>query len=299
MRDVITLDGITLHPRSAWNTTQWPVTGPAQIARNITRPAAHYTGAVNLPDGDLGEFEYHVPRYLAAIQRDYMTDPKRMYSIGYLWAIDWLGGGWELRGFDFKAAATYMHNEYTAPFLFLVDGADEATPLACRTARALWREYRRRSGRADFQSRPWGHGEFRQYTGVGTITPCPGVGVLGQLHRGEMDLGPEDEETWIVKPYRRRAIDTRKIGSNGTRLPARSTLTVEIGMGTEAIIKVAALEPTGPGWLSLDGGATTVVDWFDSAGDSGTDYTALTGGKVTITSGPSACHVVVDVQGLG
>ncbi len=288
------ISGVTYHPRSEWVQAKYPVTGPRQIAGNITRPAAHYTAAVNLPDGDLGEFEYNIPPYLAAIQRDYVNN--RGYSIGYLFAIDWLGGVWELRGFDYKAAATYMHNEYTAPILFLVDGADQATPLACRAARVVWREFRRRANRSDFADRPWGHGEFKINTGIGTPTACPGAGVLVQLHRGDMDLDIDPVEGWNMRPHSERVLDTR----NTQRLAARAVLTVPVGMATEAIVKVSAIRADSAGWLSLDGGATTVCDWGPEAdGDDGVAYVALESGAITIKAGPSACDVIVDVQGLG
>lgn len=295
----LTIPGVeTLHLREAWEQPAYRVAAlnpPRQIPVNITQPTAHYTAAIDLPDGDLGEFEYQIAPYLAAIQRDYWTDPRRGYSIGYLFAVDWLGGVWELRGFDYKSAANYGHNEYTAPILFLVDGADEATPLAVASAVAVWREFRRRSGRADFKTRPLGHGELFLTTGTGTPTACPGSGVLRQLHRGDLDL---DQEDWTMRPHSERVLDTRPINKP---LLLGDPREVPVGMATQALVRIQALDAVRDGYLSLDGGATSVVNYkAGQAIASDLAFVALDNGHLTLSAhGEAGCHVVVDVQGIG
>lgn len=101
---------------------------------------------------------------------------------------------------------------------------------------------------------------------------------------------------WTMKPDHARLIDTRKT----KRLEARGELTVNAGEGTTALVKVSAVNPAGRGWLSVDGGETTVVDFeAGSYVTAGTDYVALYDGHFVITAGPVACDVIVDRQGIG
>lgn len=183
----------TVHERHVWDRL---VPSPYKFAENqspaqdwsqIYRPVAHYTAADDLIDGDPGEHAEDLPAYIAAMQRDYSKN--RGYNVGYLFAVDWLGGVWELRGFDYRSAANASHNTYTFPVLFLVDGDDRPTVEAAAAARAIWREARRRSSsRVPFEGRPWGHGQLYLETGVGTPTSCPGAGIRAALADGSLDL---------------------------------------------------------------------------------------------------------------
>lgn len=198
----------TYHPRSEWVEDCFPITGTRMKPEDIWQPVAHYSSALNLPDGDIGEFNYQIPPFLRSANRDYWLNRKNTkytricnrdlpgYSLGYLFWIDWLGGVWEVRGFDFFSAANAGHNSYTAPFMFITDRHDPASDLAWKSARALWREFRLRSGRTDFRNRPLGHGELYEQSGVGTPTICPGIPIIQQLHSGigDLDYDEGDEE---------------------------------------------------------------------------------------------------------
>lgn len=163
-----------IHPRTSWQDPNLPVWGPTRLQwPNITVEAIHYTAADNLIDGDPGERASDLPAYLRAIQRDYVYN--RGYSIGYNWAIDWLGGIWELRGWDFMCAANKDHNTYTYAVLMLVDGADPATAEAMDSARGLirmaeWYAHRHIS--------PLGHKHLP------SATACPGFGLSLQVTGG-------------------------------------------------------------------------------------------------------------------
>lgn len=203
----VSIPGVeTFHPRSVWVEPCFPVSGRAQgpLAGDIYQPVAHYSAAANTPDGDIGEFDYQIIGWLRSVNRDYWINRKNAtttticgrvlpgYSIGYLFAIDWLGGVWELRGFDYMPAANAGHNHYTCPIIFITDGTSQPTELAWGSARAVWREFRRRANRLDFVNRPLGHGELFTTTGIGTPTACPGAGVLTGLHAGYGDLDYDD-----------------------------------------------------------------------------------------------------------
>lgn len=172
----------TIHTRVVWQDPKMPVVGPALPWRTIDTNSIHYTAAVNLPDGDLGEFVNDLPEYLRRIQRDYTLNRKPGYSVGYNFAVDWLGGLWELRGFDIKCAANKEHkgvkwNERTVAVLCLVDGADELTNAAVEAVRWIVAETRRRAGRKTV---------IRGHQEIGA-TACPGAGIMRQIRSGELE----------------------------------------------------------------------------------------------------------------
>jgi hypothetical protein len=198
--DVASVPGVaTVHPRSSWVDPRYPVTGPATNWTRIDTVVIHYTAADNLIDGDPGEHASGLPAYIRSIQRDYET--RRGYSIGYWWAVDWLGGVWQLRGWEIKSAANATHNEHTAPILVLVDGADTATPAACASIRALVAETQRIAGRT---VKIQGHGSL-----TGAATACPGVGLRAQIAAGvfvpQPDPIPEppvEDDDMMIAIYR-------------------------------------------------------------------------------------------------
>jgi hypothetical protein len=193
--------GITAyHPRTEWEQVGFRMgldftRLPTLInMRTVRQMVAHYTGAKETPTGDPGEDMTDVRDYLRAIERDYMinrtgggyirkSDGRYFpgYHTGYSFCVDWTGGVWEIRGFDFLPAATNMHNGYTIAVLFFTDGADPATPEQWTAARAIGRLARDASQRTDFNPKFTDHGLLTLATGTGTVTACAGAGVRGQL----------------------------------------------------------------------------------------------------------------------
>lgn len=184
----------TFHRREAWQDPALPVTGPAPTMDEWDTFPLHYTAADDLIDGDPGEHAEDIPAFLRAIQRDYKTN--RGYSIGYGFAVDWLGGVWELRGYDIKNAANLGWNHRTGPILCLVDGQDPLTDEALHSVCALLTEANRRTGR---QLDLVGHRDIG-------ATLCPGGGIYGQIQLGLVHPLPEEdpivdtEYEYVVKP---------------------------------------------------------------------------------------------------
>lgn len=201
------------HPRTEWEQvgfrmaldfTRLPTAGNLP---NVDTMVAHYTGAKNVPDGDPGEDLTTMRDYLRAIERDYLANRTGGgyvrkadnvyfpgYHTGYSFAVDWQGGVWEIRGFDFLPAATNQHNGHTIAVLFFVDGADKANDAMWASARAIGREARRRSGRADFHPVFTDHGSLTISSGTGTPTACAGPGIRSQLAtQGRLDLDQPEE----------------------------------------------------------------------------------------------------------
>jgi len=174
----------TVHRRISWQDPKWPVIGPVDDPSNNTTLVVHYTAADDLIDGDPGEHAEDLPQYFRNMQYAY-AKPKalggRGYSLGYCWGVDWLGGIWQIRGWEFQSAANAAHNFYTVPVLVLVDGDDEATPEAVASIRLIRQEAERRAGRPLVVK---GHGQLYIETGEGTATACPGRGLQGQVDRG-------------------------------------------------------------------------------------------------------------------
>lgn len=188
----VKLGAVSYHPRSHWVDDAKPITGPVWVPRLIDTAVAHYTAAVDLPDGDADEHQTDrdIGPYLRSIQADYLRS--RGYSIGYWYAVDWLGGIWQLRGFDLvtgldglKSAANYGHNDHTAPVLFLVDGNDAPTELAAAAFRYI---------AAAVRTHPWrgrrtplsviDHG--RLPIPPGHSTSCAGTGIRRAIDAGEL-----------------------------------------------------------------------------------------------------------------
>lgn len=296
--------------------------------QDIWQPVGHYSAALNLPDGDIGEFDYQIGPYMRASNRDYWlnrknSSPTRIcnrdlpgYSLGYLFWVDWLGGAWEARGFDYFSAANAGHNSYTCPIMFVTDRADPASPLAWQTARAIWREFRRRSGRSDFRNRPLGHGELYDTTGVGTPTACPGPPILTQLHAGLGDLDFDEGDKMLNFPTKAsRAYDSRPQFQGDVDLPYRDVNTttgplaagqsrkIFVGLAQNAQVIVHATSANGnPTFAQISGTAEkpksslvnppTSGDWRDCS-----VLTGITEGSVWVHAGPAPIDFIVEVQG--
>lgn len=183
------------HPRADWVDPALPVKGPA-IFPWVTadRIAIHYTAALNLIDGDPGEDWAGIPAYLRAIHRDYMTNPKRGYSIGYGIAVDQRGHTWQLRGVTWKNAANLNWNDRTLAVLVLVDAADELRSPAVEAVRQIVAWFRAQS--------PFGDAvKIIGHRDIGA-TACPGNGVYGQIVAGLLEPQPEppdDEEEYVLE----------------------------------------------------------------------------------------------------
>lgn len=169
----------TVHPRTEWQNSAYPVTGPLDNPSNNDTIVIHYTAADDLIDGDPGEHIEDMDDYHRSMQYQYVT--KRRYSLGYSWSVDYLGGIWQIRGWEYQSAANAGHNDHTIPILVLVDGGDPATDLAARSIRLIVAEAERRFGR---KMAIKGHGQLREETGIGTATQCPGVGLRSQIAAG-------------------------------------------------------------------------------------------------------------------
>ena len=177
-RDVIP-GAETVHAREVWQDPSFPVFGPTDNPANNDVVVCHYTASDNLIDGDPGEHAENLPAYIRAMQRSYALN--RGFSLGYLWAVDWLGGIWQIRGWEYQSAANAGHNDHTTPVLVLVDGNDRATDEAAASIRCIVAEAARRSGRPQSIK---GHGQLRRETGIGTATACCGTGLQSQIDAG-------------------------------------------------------------------------------------------------------------------
>lgn len=338
----LTIPGVeTLHQRAVWEPVGYRMgedfhrRPPLYVPGNVTRGAIHYSAAIDLPDGDLGEFDYQIGPWLAAVTRDYLTNRDEGgyrrtsdgvwfpgYPIGYSFAFDNWGGVWVLRGFDFLPAATNGHNHYTVACLMLTDRPDEASPLAWASVRAVLREARRLANRNDFANRPWGHGEFHANTGIGTPTACPGPANLGQVHAGLADLDHsegDDEMQYLEQPE--RAMDTRPdkvhqdridvvLAPFNAKLPRKrltpgKPLKVFVGMERTYEVAVTVVGASGSGWVEVTGTddppTTSCGNFYPSKPtDCQTVGVSTSDGHVRVWVGgtaDAAADIVVDVRG--
>lgn len=187
----------TVHRRSVWQRPNRPISGPRQEPRDIRTAVAHHPGCSHcIPLDTLG-----IPDWLRRNDDSWHQRQPTGYSLGYLWAVDWLGGAWEIRGFDYRSAANLGRkvdgnaNYWTAPIQFIVRAGEPATHYAWATARAIWAEHARRAGRRDL-GRPIDHS-------VLDPTDCAGAGIRHQLATGTGDpihhLEEEDVITQLLR----------------------------------------------------------------------------------------------------
>jgi hypothetical protein len=186
----------TVHDRTAWVDPLYPISGLPALWDQVTAGVAHYTAADDLIDGDPGEHADDLPGYLRAMNRNYWT--VRGYALGYWFAVDWLGGVWRIRGWEYRSAANAGKltgsnaNPWTAPVLYLVDGDDRLTAEAARSGRMIYREADRRAA-LGITNRPRGHGEL-------DATDCPGAGIRLDIAAGLLDRDhPESEDDDMVQ----------------------------------------------------------------------------------------------------
>ena len=162
----------TFHGWSAWVDPRKPITGPAANRDLWDTFVLHYTAADDLIDGDPGEHAEDLPAYLRGMQRYYVDS--RDYSVGYNFAVDWLGGVWMLRGFGIKCAANLNWNHRTIAVLCLVDGGDPMTAEAVASVNAIYAEAERRCGRSM---------NLVPHSAIGS-TSCCGDGIRAQIASG-------------------------------------------------------------------------------------------------------------------
>jgi len=237
----------TYHPRSEWEDRRYPIdatyrfklddkgkpipgtgfmlsagTAPKLRWSDIVGCAVHYTADDDLIDGDPGEWAYQLPGYMRSMQLSYALH--RAYSLGYNWAVDWLGGIWEIRGFDLKTAAHAPWNEEYVAVLVLVDGSDTTTPLADHSIRWIMDQCALRSQKFNYNNIV-GHKDL-------AATACPGDGAYRKVQEGvywpsyvppgaatDPSLPPQGDNdvAMLIQPTDAgNAIDPARFAVNGT-----------------------------------------------------------------------------------
>lgn len=333
----MTIPGIeTFHPRSSWEPNgidgwygPWLLREYGDLRRdsafNRTPPpldissieylAVHYSSAIDLPDGDPGEVldgPDGVRGLLARSHFDYLSnrtgggyirlsDGKKFhgYPLGYSFAFDWLGGVWEINGFDYQPAATSGWNTRALAFLMLTDRADPGSAFMWRSFRAVAAEAQRRGARIA-PDRVWPHGKFRAVTGIGTPTACCGPALTAQIDAGlgdwTRDHTGDDDMNTLARP--RRAYDSRT-DPRGP-LAAGETREVVLGAVTEAFVNITAIsQSTATGFISVNDPAaqTSIVNYSNADRvEANTGPVLAPGGRITITNTGGPTHVAVDVM---
>lgn len=344
MPDTAPIPGVSvLHQRSEWErvgqrmATDFTRQPPAIVMRDVTRMAEHYTGGTSLPTGDPGETTAQIATVLAAAQNDYLTTrddgpyvQKSIYGgrtfpgypLGYNFGIDWTGGVWVIRGWEFRPAATNGHNTYTVACLFFVDGPDNATPAQWASFRAIGRETRRRAQIAGqpggrFDPHSWDHGTFYLNTRIGTPTACAGAGIRAATPtQGYIDLdgspNPGGSNMLIVPDV--RMLDTRSMawGGGGPRkVPGGSEVLIMVpGSGPSArpawagaaVVRIGCIEPVGPGFATAWSGVgtrpstSTDVNWLNNTGEVDWAFPRLNGFTFSVFV-TTTCHLTVNLRG--
>jgi hypothetical protein len=237
----------TVHARESWEDQKYPVFGPPVVQTGWDTVVIHYTAADDLIDGDPGEHAEDLPAYMRSMQRSYVLN--RGYSLGYLWAVDWLGGIWQIRGWEYKSAANKDHNEHTVPILVLVDGADQATPQAAASIRLIGAEAERRARR---KLGVVGHGQLS-----GAATACPGVGLRTQITAGVFTpeaAAPPPPPPTAATEVEMIAIDHKPDSSDWTALTFTGTHLAHVVNGhADAVMRRAGVQRQTVNDAELDG----------------------------------------------
>lgn len=310
----------TYHSRESWQDPAKPVTGPPSEWIRITTNVAHYTADDDLIDGDPGEHASQLPQYMRDMQSSYLRS--RGYSLGYLFAVDWLGGVWEIRGFDIRSAANKGNprktgvvnfNGYSFPILFLVDGADGLTEEARYSAQMLYREAERRANRPLGRPKPHSDLDYTSCCGNGIrmniawghLDPIDPVGVVIPPPQPPITLPPTSGADMKYIEPSSRGFDSRssslKAGAFTHDIDLKNFSGVPIT--SEAVtVTLTAVSPQGGGYATVWSGAgpmpnTSDLNWSGNDGAvANTTVTRVSGGKFKVyLSGPA--HLLVDIKG--
>lgn len=285
----MTVPGVTYHGRESWQDPRYPVFGPYDDPANNDTVVVHYTAADDLIDGDPGEHAEDLPAYLRNMQYSYVT--QRGYSLGYSFAVDWLGGVWQIRGWEFQSAANRGHNGHTLPVLMLVDGADPATPEAVAAVRKIVAEAERRFGR---ELTVVGHRDIG-------ATACPGEGLYRQVQAGV--FYPNKESVVVpIKPT--RLFDSRKFNNLKPEQPVWLSVdgiqAVPSG-ATGVFVTLTAVPGNHPGYITLwphgdTRPPTSDVNFQPHINIANTTLVGLNQGKFSVVSS-TWTDFIVDVKG--
>lgn len=309
----MTIPGVTFHPRHEWQDPAKPVSGPYPYkAGQVWTAVLHYTAALNLPDGDPGE-STDIGAYLRQIQASYING--RGYSLGYSFAVDYLGGVWEIRGFDWRPAANngdfgeykdINFNAYSLPILCLVDGADRLTDAAAHAVKQVQAEGWRRTKQAG--------GSWRSFSpqrhSDSDWTACPGDGIGRDIDEGRVTFSPytpppaiEEGDMFPIDPV--RSSDTRKFG---VKLPVgwhTFKLPDVVPVDASAVfVNLTAVEGDGPGYVAVGPPhkAAGVPSWSSLNFGKNQTIANTTVSKVKDRHMSvyvrTPCHLIVDVLGF-
>lgn len=320
----------TFHPRSTWEPGPgFPITGDLRrdVAFNrqprgltigdVDQLAVHYTSAINIPDGDPGEILDGVDgirNLLRNAHWDYLTNRTHGgytrisdgrffpgYPLGYSFAFDWLGGVWEINGFDYMPAATNQHNEHTLAFLMLTDRYDPASDLMWRSFRAVAREAIVR-GATITPDGIWSHGWFVERTGEGTPTGCCGDALEAQIVAGKGDFTRSEGERskMIIHPPApgNRILDTREprhADGSAQAIPGpESSFIVDTGQSgaDDVALKIQTVDAQGNGWIQAAG--KSVAAFGPGRGDTVAHISGV--GTIKFTIHGAATHLIADID---
>lgn len=252
----------------------------------------HYTGAVDVPDGDPDElpWEEHVEAYLRAIQNDYVTN--RGYSIGYNCLVTQDGDDWELRGTTFQAAANKGRNSETFTILVFVDGVDRCSDAAVIKIRQIVEWFRSQS--------PFGlNVQIKGHRDIGA-TACPGAGVYNQIIAGVFEPRKETVTVSTLTFRQERLLDTRDLGK--PTAAGGQVITLNAPAGALAVkVNLRAVHALANGYMTAyaAGGPrpdTADLTYWPAATISGEIDVPVRNGKFSVYV-HTPTHVIVDLKG--
>jgi hypothetical protein len=163
---------IFLHSREVWATGRPVASNYPFVWDKIEYVVIHWPGHDGVPDGDIND-RTDIGAYLRNAHERYLDDPNRGYSLGYSCAVDYLGGSWQIRGEDFRAAsnAPTAFNERAFSINYLTDLDGNHTDEGVAEVNRLINQVR--EIRPDVKVIP--HGDGPLYVPGATPTQCPGT----------------------------------------------------------------------------------------------------------------------------
>jgi hypothetical protein len=280
----------TARPRTSWQSSSQPVIGPAR-RKKFQRGVIHWEGA------NRDSAPVDIPAHLRRMQDDWLTDPKRGFSLGYGYSVvsdtshPLDGEAFEVRGSDLNMASnpgvkwnaqggspSGNSNDWTGSILLIGSNRQGATPKAAATVRRLLSEWHTEAGTTLI--RPLAHSTF-------DYTQCCGPHYTADLAAGLFD--PAGQPT--VPPFRPipgvpdmlrttaldntplpfRNSDTRAFGGLGMapNTPLRFGLNpAKFPANTVAVaMNVAVVGPQAPGFVTVwTAGAKPVASMINFPG---------------------------------
>lgn len=290
-------------PREAWEQEGYRIaehtTAPPVSRHRLEQVVIHYPGTDKPNPTD-------PRRKIAASQRYYATNPNRGYSYGYNFIIGPMGMCYQVRGLEYRSAATAGANSTTVAIQIMQPVGYPANELQVKRVQQLVADLREWAGKP----LPLvGHKEAGT-----TATACPGAEIFAQMKAGVFE--PADTVDGLVDTLTTSdlseevemniTVPSRVFDSRQSRaLNDREAVIINTGMaGKSAVfVNLTTTQQKGVGFLTAWSGETDMptvsnLNYTGGVDLCNTSWVPLAADGTFKVYANTATHLIVDVQAV-